>query len=127
MNSAASASKRAAIAAGKYACSRIAALNSRARDASAPTYRAVARFAAVQSPCVVRAAIIRAIPSAVRGPVHLPPCRWHRPFAIAGARQGLPARARAPQRGARLGLPRGLPFRSFPFPSPGCAAGGSAG
>jgi hypothetical protein len=76
--------------------------------------RAVAQ-AAPYRPCVVFAAIIRAMPSAVRGPVHLPPCIRQRPFLIAGARHGHPVvRARAPQRGAAFGLPRRLPFRSCP-------------
>jgi hypothetical protein len=106
-NSAGPSANRAAISAGRYARSRTAAQNSRVRVASVRTSRWIARFAAPQSPCVVCAAIIRAIPSGVRGPVHFPPCILHRPFAIAGARQGLPERAIAPQRGARLGLPRG--------------------
>jgi hypothetical protein len=33
-----------------------------------------------------------------------------RPFRIAGCRQSVPARVRAPQRGARVGLPAGAPF-----------------
>jgi hypothetical protein len=65
---------------------------------------------------VVCAAVIRAIPSGVRGPVLPPPCIRHRPFAIAGARQAQPVlRARAPHRGARFrpGLPSGLPRRQW--------------
>jgi hypothetical protein len=66
-------------------------------------------------PCVVFAAASLARPSGVRGPVLFPPCDQHRPFAIAGAWQAQPVvRAFAPQRGARLGLPRGLPLRSGP-------------
>ena len=45
----------------------------------------------------------------MRGPVLRPPCMRQRSLPrIAGARQGQPARVRAPQRGAsaRLGLPR---------------------
>jgi hypothetical protein len=69
---------------------------------------------------VVFAAASLARPSAVRGPVLFPPCDRHRPFAIAGAWQAQPVvRAFAPQRGARLGLPRGLPLRSGPSRPPG--------
>jgi hypothetical protein len=50
----------------------------------------------------------------VRGPVLHPPCIRHRRFAMAGERQGVPWRVRAPQRGAAFGLPRGLPLRSGP-------------
>ena len=58
---------------------------------------------------MVRAARKRASPSGVCGPVLRPPCMRQRSLPrIAGARQGQPARVRAPQRGAsaRLGLPR---------------------
>ena len=51
------------------------------------------------------------MPSAVRGPVLRPPCMRQRSFPLrAGARQGQPARVRAPHRGirARVGLPRRL-------------------
>src|SRR5208282_5286368 len=76
--------------------------------------------ASVYFPCVVCARATQARPSAVRGPVLLPPWHLHRPFAIAGARQAQPgARTFAPQRGARLGLPRGLPLRSGPSRPPG--------
>ena len=126
-SSAGPSASRAAISAGKCSRSRSAAPNSRIRVASVLTYRCIARFAAVAPPCFVCAAIDRAFPSGVRGPVHFPQCVLHRPFAIAGARHGLPERARAPQRGARFGFPRGLPFRSGPLPPPGRAAGGSAG
>ena len=81
-------------------------------------------------PCVVCARATLARPSAVRGPVLFPPWHLHRPFAIAGARQAQPvARTFAPQRGARWGLPRGLPLRSGPSrppgrgPVPGCGTG----
>ena len=64
-------------------------------------------------PCLVLAAVMRARPSGVLGPRQLPPCMRQRPLGMAGARQGQPVvRALAPQRGARLGLPRGLPLRS---------------
>jgi hypothetical protein len=63
---------------------------------------------------MVRAAVTRASPSAVRGPVLHPPCIRHRRVARAGERQGVPWRVRAPQRGAAFGLPRGLPLRSGP-------------
>jgi hypothetical protein len=44
-----------------------------------------------------------------------PPCMRQRPLGMAGALQGQPVvRAFAPQRGASLGLPRGLPLRSGP-------------
>jgi hypothetical protein len=63
---------------------------------------------------MVRAAVTRASPSSVRGPVLHPPCIRHRPFRMAGERHGVACRVRAPQRGAELGLPRGLPLRSGP-------------
>ena len=77
----------------------------------AVTRRSSARIAAVRCPWMVRAAAIRARPSA-EGPVLAPPCMRQRPFFIAGARQGQPARVLAPQRGAAFGLPLGLPLRS---------------
>ncbi len=130
-NSAGPTANRAAISGGKYTRNSVAPHSSRDRSISALTYRCCARCgapAAAYIPCVVFAAIIRAIPSAVRGPVQRPPCIRHRPFAIAGARQGQQVvRARAPQRGARFGLPRGLPFRSGPVPPPGRAAGAPGG
>jgi hypothetical protein len=77
-------------------------------------------------PCVVRALARLAKPSGVRGPVLLPPCIRQRPFGIAGARQARPVvRAFAPQRGARLGLPRGLPLRSGSLRGAGLGAGRS--
>jgi hypothetical protein len=51
------------------------------------------------NPCFVFARRIRSKPSAVLGPVLLPPCIWHRLFRMAGAWHGLPFRLRAPQRG----------------------------
>jgi len=36
------------------------------------------------------------MPAAVLGPVDMPPCILHRPFFIAAARQGVPARVLAP-------------------------------
>ena len=63
----------------------------------------------------MRASARSAKPFGVRGPVLLPPCMRQRPFSIAGAWQGQPVvRALAPQRGARLGLPRGWPLRVGP-------------
>ena len=112
-------SNRVAISGGKCACNRVAVVNSRVRTISVRTYRCSARCGApapAYIPCVVFAAIIRAIPSDVRGPVLRPPCNLHRPFAIAGARHAQPVvRARAPHRGEALGSPRGLPFRSGPL------------
>jgi hypothetical protein len=70
--------------------------------------------AALQRPWMVRAAAIRARPSGVRGPVLAPPCMRQRPFRIAGLLQGQPRRVLAPQRGAALGLPLGLPLRRGP-------------
>jgi hypothetical protein len=75
---------------------------STSRLASARSSRTNARIcsiSAVRIPCVVRAARIRARPSAVLGPVLLPPCIRHLPFGIAGDRHGLTLRVRAPQRG----------------------------
>jgi hypothetical protein len=94
------------------------------------TYRPILRFQAPDRPCVVCAAVIRAIPSGVRGPVLRPPCILHRPFAIAGAQHGQPVvRARAPQRGASLrsGLPLGLPRRQPLGPSRGAPGRGATG
>jgi hypothetical protein len=42
---------------------------------------------------------MRSNPSVVLGPVLVPPCIWHRPFGMAGARHAVPLRVRAPQRG----------------------------
>ena len=48
-------------------------------------------------PCFVLAAITRAFPSGVLGPVLLPPCSWHRVlFLRAGLRQAVPRRVLAP-------------------------------
>jgi hypothetical protein len=97
---------RAAISGGKYARSRTAAHVSRIRADSVRTYRCCARCAAPaipHIPCVVFAAIIRAMPSGVRGPVLRPPCILHRPFGIAGPRHGAPERAFAPQRAGGSG------------------------
>ena len=48
-------------------------------------------------PCFVFAAMTRAFPSAVLGPVLLPPCSWHRVlFLRAGLRQADPRRVLAP-------------------------------
>jgi hypothetical protein len=116
VSSAGISANRAAISAGRYARSRIAAQYNRPRTTTVWTYNRRARSDTVDSPCVVRAAVIRAIPSAVAGPVLRPPCILHRPFAIAGERHDSPDRARALQRGAilRPGLPRGLPRRQLP-------------
>ena len=65
-------------------------------------------------PCFHRAWRLRANPSGVLGPVERPP--WSRQRClprIAGVRQGLRARVRAPQRGRLSGSPR-LPWRSRP-------------
>ena len=59
---------------------------------------------------------MRARPSSVVGPRHLPPCMRQRPFFMAGLLHGEPARVLAPQRGAALGSPRWLPLRSGPVP-----------
>ncbi len=58
------------------------------------------RAAGVYSPCFVRAFATRARPSAVLGPVLLPPCMRQRPFCMAGPLHGQPCRVFAPQRGA---------------------------
>ena len=50
--------------------------------------------------------------TAVRGPVLGPPCILQRPIGMAAPLHGVPARVRAPQRGALPGFPRGLPFLS---------------
>jgi len=63
---------------------------------------------------VAAAAVRSAGVPAVRGPVLLPPCSRQRPLAIAGWRQGWPARVQAPQRGAARKSPGGLPWRSQP-------------
>ena len=67
------------------------------------THRTISRRSAIISaerpPWIVRAFLIRSIPSAVRGPVDFPPCIRHLPFGIAGDRHGLPILVRAPQRG----------------------------
>src|SRR5258708_7505915 len=61
----------------------------------------------------------RASPSAVRGPVLVPPCMRHRPFRIAGDLHRPPARVFAPHRAAVVGSPGGLPFLSQPLgPTP---------
>jgi hypothetical protein len=116
------ADSRAAISASRYCFSNNAAAYSRTRIGSVRTLRSIARCRAEHFPCVVRAEVIRAIPSAVRGPVLRPPCLMHRTFAIAGAWQAQPeVRAHAPQRGARFnaGLPSGLPRRQWLASPPG--------
>ena len=50
-------------------------------------------------PWIVRAALMRSSPSAVLGPVLLPPCILHLPFGIAGCRHGVSLRVCAPHRG----------------------------
>jgi hypothetical protein len=52
-----------------------------------PRNRAAARISAARAPCFQGAARQRANPSAVLAPVEAPPCLWHRPFRMAGARQ----------------------------------------
>ena len=66
------------------------------------------------APCFQFARIERASPISVRGPVLVPPCIRQRPFCIAGPLQAVPFRVLAPQRGAVLGSPTGLPFFSHP-------------
>ena len=90
------------------------AQSTRARRVNADRRAWNARDSALYRPWIVRAATIRAFPSAVLAPVLPPPCMRHRPFFIAGPRHGQPRRVRAPQRGAALGLPCRLPFRSRP-------------
>lgn len=68
------------------------------RRLSATIVRPNARMEAVRPPWVVRAAAMRARPSA-EGPVLAPPCMRQRPFFIAGARLGQPMRVLAPHRG----------------------------
>ena len=80
------------------------------------------------SPCFVLARRIRSKPSAVRGPVLLPPCSLQRPLAIAGDSHGFPLRVFAPQRGHDCAMGSvvrqsgrrcvGLFFASFVTPSP---------
>jgi Sulfotransferase domain len=77
-------------------------LRSTSRFAPAIRTRTIARIrsiSAVRRPCVVRALRMRSSPSAVRGPVLVPPCILHFPQAIAGALQGMPVLVRAPHRG----------------------------
>jgi hypothetical protein len=61
-------------------------------DRACPRVVARVRAAALRRPCFVRAAMHRAMPSGVRGPVLHPPCSRHRPFAMAGFRHGMPVR-----------------------------------
>jgi hypothetical protein len=56
-------------------------------------------------PCFQLAFRLRSSPSAVRGPVLIPPCIRQRPFGIAGALQGLPVR-RDRARSVPLPVPR---------------------
>jgi hypothetical protein len=93
-------------------------------------------ISALYRPWIVRAFRIRASPSAVLGPVLLPPCIRQRPFGIAGCRHGCPLRIRAPQRGQdhangsvvrqsgrrRMGLPPHLVRTSSPSSATGCDA-----
>ena len=66
-------------------------------------------------PCFHRARLLRASPSAVRGPVLFPPCSRQRRFPrTAGPWQGGPRRVRAPHRGADCRFPDGLSCRSRP-------------
>ena len=94
-------------------------LSARSRAACSATKRrhaaASARAACEYRPCFHRARRLRSSPSGVRGPVLLPPCIRHRPFRIAGARQAVPRRVRAPHRGAVAGSPGGLPCRNQPW------------
>ena len=78
------------------------------------TCRLSAKASLQYSPCFHFAMRQRASPSAVRGPVLLPPCIRQRPFAIPGAAHRVPRRVFAPQRGAVLGSPAGFPFLSQP-------------
>lgn len=75
--------------------------------------KAAARFSLVYLPCVVRAAVRRARPSSVLGPVDLPPCREQRPLRLyAGLWQGVPLRVLAPHRWSGQSAPKRklLPF-----------------
>lgn len=65
-------------------------------------------------PCFVTAFLMRAIPSAVFGPVESPPCRRHRPFAIPGHWQGVPRLVFAAHRGAFEKSPGGFLFFIHP-------------
>ena len=86
-------------------------LNSNARQGKKPPRRIswVIRFSSAlialiretwamdRRPCFVLAAMTRAFPSGVLGPVLLPPCSWHRVlFLRAGLRQTDPRRVLAP-------------------------------
>jgi len=80
--------------------------------------KAAARFSLVYLPCVVRAAVRRARPSSVLGPVDFPPCREQRPLRLyAGLWQGVPLRVLAPQRWPGQSGPKrhGMPFSRLLF------------
>jgi len=80
--------------------------------------KAAARFSLVYLPCVVRAAVRRARPSSVLGPVDLPPCREQRPLRLyAGLWQGVPLRVLAPHRWPGKSGPncQGIPFSRLVF------------
>ena len=60
--------------------------------------RRMALVSCEYAPCFQRARRLRSSLSGVRGPVLMPPCIRHRPFLIAGFRQAVRCRVRAPQR-----------------------------
>ena len=69
-------------------------------------------------PCFQCEAAMRALPSAVLGPVDLPPCSEHRPLRLyAGLWQGVPLRVLAPHRWPGQSMPKrhGMPFSRLLF------------
>ena len=71
-------------------------------------------IALLYRPCLSLLCRMRSRPSRVRGPVDLPPCNRHRPFFMAGARQGIPRLVLAPHRGALAKSPGWLSFLRHP-------------
>lgn len=100
----------------RYSCR---SLSERAIPSSDRRILAAARrrsaAAAERAPCFQLLRRDRSNPSGVFGPLLGPPCILQRPFAIAADLQGSPDLVRAPQRGAELGSPGGLPCRSQPL------------
>jgi len=72
------------------------------------------RISRAYAPCFRRPRRLASRPSAVLGPVLLPPCIRHRPLRIAGDWHGVAFRVRAPQRRAFVKSPGGLPFLREP-------------
>ena len=79
---------------------------------------AISRFSLVYLPWVVRAAVSRARPSSVLGPVGAPPCREQRQLRLyAGLWQGIPLRVLAPYHWPGQSGPKrhGIPFSRLLF------------